>query len=127
MEQGGLSPQAPNRGRAMTGGAPASPARRTSRPVDPYKEQISELKLTLKQLKLNLKQITTNMSSTRAQYHETSAFVPEGLLHKGYKWFEDIRLLGPQQQKQQLQNRIMQLEQELINLQQQQAYWKSQQ
>ena len=105
----------------------AMPAPRSKKPVDPYKEQIAQLKLDLKQLKLHLKQITTGMSTTRSQYYQTAAFVPHGLLRRGYKMLEDARLLGPQQQKQALQQQIMQLEQELISLQQQQAYWRSQQ
>jgi hypothetical protein len=40
---------------------------------------------------------------------------------------EDFRLLGPQQQKQQLQQQIMQLERQLLALQQAQAQWKAQQ
>jgi hypothetical protein len=37
---------------------------------------------------------------------------------------EDIQLLGPQQQKQHLQQEIINLEQELLGLQQSQAEWK---
>jgi hypothetical protein len=105
------------------------PSRRssTSKAQDPYKEQIAQLKLQIRQLKLNLKQINTKMSGTRSQYYETAAFVPEGILRKGYKMIEDARLLGPQQQKQQLQQEIMQLEQQLLGLQQAQAQWKMQQ
>ena len=99
---------------------------RTPKPQDPYKDQIKQLKLELKQLKLYLKEINTKMASTRSQYHETSAFVPEGILHRGYKWFEDMRLLGPQQQKQQLQQQIMQMEQQLLGLEQAQNQWKMQ-
>jgi predicted amidophosphoribosyltransferase len=94
---------------------------------DPYKEQIAQLKLQIRQLKLHLKQITTNMSNIRSQYNETAAFVPRGLLRWGDKAIEDFRLLGPQQQKQQLQQQIMQLEQQLLGLQQAQAQWKAQQ
>jgi hypothetical protein len=102
----------------------AQPAR--GRVQDPYKEEIKQLRLQIKQLKIYLKQITTKMSSTRARYHETDAFVPRGLLHKGYKILEDVRLLGPQQQKEQLQRQIMQMEQELLGLQQAQAEWQRQ-
>ena len=91
---------------------------------DPYKDQIAELKLQIKELKLHLRQITTNMSSTRARYNQTAAFVPHGLLRRGYKWFEDIRLLGPQQQKERLQQEIMNLEQQLLSLEQAQRQWK---
>ncbi|HEX4204731.1 MAG TPA: zinc-ribbon domain-containing protein [Ktedonobacteraceae bacterium] len=108
--------------------APEAPARqrRGSRDTgDPYKDQIAALKLEIRQLKLELKQITTNMSNTRAQHYETAAFVPEGLLRRGYKWFEDFKLLGPQQQKQHLQQEIMDLEQQLLGLQQAQMKWKT--
>jgi len=93
---------------------------------DPYKDQIKQLRLQLKQVRLYLRQVTTQMSSTRARYHETAAFVPFGILSKGYKWFEDIRLLGPQQQKEQLQRQVLQMEQELLGLQQAQEEWKRQ-
>jgi hypothetical protein len=94
---------------------------------DPYKDQIAQLKLQLKELKLDLKQITTRMANVRSNYFETSAFVPHGLLKWGYKGIEDFRLMGPQQQKQQLQQHIMQLERQLLSLQQAQAQWKYQQ
>ncbi|HKV56950.1 MAG TPA: zinc ribbon domain-containing protein [Ktedonobacteraceae bacterium] len=98
-----------------------------SKPQDPYKDQIAQLKLQLKELKLDLKQITTQMANVRSNYFETSAFVPRGLLKWGYKGIEDFRLMGPQQQKQQLQQHIMQLERQLLSLQQAQAQWKYQQ
>ena len=93
---------------------------------DPYKEQIADLRLQLKQLKLTLKQVTNDMSNKRSQYNETSAFVPHGVLKKGYKIVEDVRLWGPQQRKQQLQQEIAQLEQQLLGLQQAQVQWKRQ-
>ena len=93
----------------------------TRKPQDPYKAQIQQLKLELRQLKLDLKQITTQMSSIRSRYYETAAFVPRGLLRWGDKALENFRLLGPQQQKEHLQQQIMQLEQELLALQQAQA------
>ena len=97
---------------------------RSVKPMDPYQDQIKQLKLQIKQMKLYLKQVNTHMSATRAQYNQTAAFVPEGIIKRGYKWFEDMRLLGPQQQKQQLQEQIIQLEQQLIGLQQAQMQWK---
>ena len=97
------------------------------RPQDPYKDQIAQLKLQIKELKLDLKQITTQMANVRSNYFETSAFVPRGLRKWGYKGIEDFRLMGPQQQKQQLQQHIMQLERQLLSLQQAQAQWKLQQ
>ncbi|GAC1645546.1 MAG: hypothetical protein NVS4B12_11700 [Ktedonobacteraceae bacterium] len=97
---------------------------RSMKPQDPYQDQIKQLKLQIKQMKLYLKQVNTRMSATRSQYNQTAAFVPEGILKRGYKWFEDMRLLGPQQQKQQLQEQIIQLEQQLLGLQQAQTQWK---
>ncbi len=97
------------------------------KPKDPYKDQIQQLKLHIRELKLDLKQITTSMSTTRSQYYETAAFVPRGIMRMGDKMLEDFRLLGPQQQKQQLQQQIMQLEQELPGLEQRQMQWKAQQ
>jgi hypothetical protein len=99
----------------------------SSKPQDPYKDQIQQLKLHIRELKLDLKQITTNMANTRSQYYQTAAFMPRGLLRWGKKAFEDFQLLGPQQQKQQLQQEIMQLERQLLSLQQAQAQWKAQQ
>ncbi len=108
--------------------APKTPRASSSiKPKDPYKDQIQQLKLHIRELKLDLKQITTSMSNTRSQYYETAAFVPRGILRMGDKMLEDFRLLGPQQQKQQLQQQIMQLERQLLGLQQAQAQWKAQQ
>jgi predicted amidophosphoribosyltransferase len=107
----------------------SSPSRRftSRRPQDPYKDQIQQLKLEIKKLRLDLKQVTTRMSSIRSRYYETAAFVPRGLLRWGDKAIEDLRLLGPQQQKEYLQQQLMQLEQKLLSLQQAQAEWKDQQ
>ncbi len=115
----------------ITPSNPSSPktprAPSSSKPRDPYKDQIQQLKLHIRELKLDLKQITTYMANTRSQYYETAAFVPRGILRMGDKMLEDFRLLGPQQQKQQLQQQIMQLERQLLGLQQAQAQWKAQQ
>ena len=107
--------------------APARPTRSPVRQQDPYKLQIQQLKLQIKQLKLDLKRINTEMGSIRSRYYQTAAFVPRGLLRMGDKMIEDVRLMGPQQQKQQLQQQIIQLEQQLLGLQQAQARWKMQQ
>lgn len=122
-ENCGASLREPN---AIASYAPQAPGRHSSgNAADPYKDQIAALKLEIKQLKLELKHITSGMSNTRSQYYQTAAFVPHGLLRLGYKWFEDLRLLGPQQQKQRLQQEVMRLEQELIDLQQAQMEWKT--
>ena len=123
---GGVAQRAP--APAQPPAAPASTHRSgAGKPRDPYKDQIAQLKLQIRELKLDLKQITTQMANTRSQYYETAAFVPRGLLRWGYKGLEDFRLLGPQQQKQQLQLHIMQLEQQLLSLQKAQVQWKLQQ
>jgi predicted amidophosphoribosyltransferase len=125
---GGIAQQS-NRYMAPEGSAAPGGSLRSGsvKPQDPYKEQIQQLKLQIRQLKLDLKEITTRMSSIRSRYYESAAFVPRGLLRWGDKAIEDFRLLGPQQQKEQLQRQIMQLEQELLGLQQAQAQWKAQQ
>ncbi len=128
--EGGIAHQAPAQNSAPQQPVAAPrPAGRSgaSKPKDPYKDQIAQLRLQLKELKLSLKQITTQMANTRSQYYETAAFVPRGLFRMGYKGLEDFHLLGPQQQKQQLQQHIMQMEQQLLSLQQAQAQWKLQQ
>ena len=101
-------------------------ARRSSsaKPQDPYALQIKQLKLQIKQLKLDLKQINTQMSSIRSNYNQTNAFVPHGFFHEADKMVEDMRLRGPQHQKEALQQQIMQLEQQLLSLQQQQQQWQ---
>lgn len=128
---GGVVHQASTRDSAPPPLMPATPksgrSAGASKPQDPYKDQIAQLKLQIKELKLDLKQITTQMANVRSNYFETSAFVPRGLLKWGYKGIEDFRLMGPQQQKQQLQQHIMQLERQLLGLQQEQAQWKLQQ
>ena len=105
----------------------SAPRSGAGKPQDPYKDQIAQLKLQILELKLDLKQITTQMANVRSNYYETAAFVPRGLLRWGYKGIEDFKLMGPQQQKQQLQQHIMQLERQLLSLQQAQAQWKLQQ
>jgi predicted amidophosphoribosyltransferase len=130
---------------AVTNESPVAPARTEyavdgpyeERPVapthtyyeneDPYKDQITRLKLELKQIKLELKRVNADLSATRAQHSTTAAFVPRGTLRRGYKIIEDVRLWGPQQQKQALQQEILNMEQELLNLQQAQVQWKMQQ
>ena len=105
--------------------APKTPRRSSStKQQDPYALQIKQLKLQIKQLKLDLKQINTQMSSIRSNYNQTAAFVPRGLFREGDKMIEDMRLRGPQHQKEALQQQIMQLEQELLSLQQQQQQWQ---
>jgi predicted amidophosphoribosyltransferase len=100
---------------------------RPAKPQDPYQQQIKQIKLQLKQLKLDLKQVNTGMGKIRSQYNQSAAFVPRGLFRRGYKEVEDVRLWGPQRNKQELQQEILQLEQQLLGLQQQQAQWQARQ
>lgn len=111
---------------AITQTAPAESTHTYHEVTDPYKEQIVQLKLQMKQLKLMLKQVNMDMSNKRAQHSETAAFVPRGALRRGYKMIEDMQLWGPQQRKQQLQQEILQMEQELLGLQKAQTDWKIQ-
>jgi predicted amidophosphoribosyltransferase len=111
---------------AITQTAPAESMHTYHEVTDPYKEQIVKLKLQMKQLKLMLKQVNMDMSNKRAQHSETAAFVPRGVLRRGYKMIEDVQLWGPQQRKQQLQQEILQMEQELLGLQKAQTEWKIQ-
>ncbi len=106
--------------------APAAPqtGRRTSKVQDPYEQQIKQIKLQLRQLKLDLKQVNTGMGRIRSRYNQSAAFVPRGMFRRGYKEIEDVRLWGPQKQKQELQQQIIQLEQQLLALQQEQARWQ---
>jgi len=120
-ENCGASLQAPG---AVSQEAPAKTSRRAGNSKDPYQEQISQLRLQLRQLKLDLKRINTEMSAIRAQYNQSSSFVPGGIFKRGYKDIEDARLWGHQKKKQELQQQIIYLEQQLLGLQQQQAQWQ---
>jgi len=112
---------------AVTNGSPTRSAHTYHEIKDPYKEQITQLRLELKQLKLDLRQIKTGMSSRRAQYNQSSAFVPGGVLKRGYKMLEDFQLWSPQRQKETLQQEILRMEQELLGLEQAQLQWKQSQ
>jgi predicted amidophosphoribosyltransferase len=105
---------------------PRGKSKGSVRPKNPYREQIQQLRLQIRQLKLNLKQINTSMSQTRAHYNETAAFLPWPI-REGAKMFEDINLLNTQPQKEQLQQQILVLEQQLLSLQQAEMEWKRQQ
>ncbi|MBX5457078.1 MAG: zinc ribbon domain-containing protein [Thermogemmatispora sp.] len=101
--------------------------RRGSRWQDPYRERIQQLRLQLRALKLDLRQLNAYLANVRTQYYMSAAFVPRGLLRWGYKAIEDFRLMQPQQQKQILQQKIFELERELLQLQQEQAAWRASQ
>ena len=109
---------------AITPGSPTRSAHTYHEVKDPYKEQITQLRLELKQLKLDLRQIKTTMSNRRAQHNQTTAFVPGEMLRRGYKMLEDFQLWSPERQKEGLQQEILRLERELLGLEQAQAQWK---
>ena len=96
---------------------------RGARLQDPYKEQIKDLRLQLKQLRLDLRQVNTSMGRTRAHYSQVRAFLP-WRVREGSKWFEDIKLMGKQPQKEQLQSQIADLQQRLLELERAQTAWK---
>ena len=134
QEPGGISyqpspqtAQKPNRQRAQGGPKSGSGTRRVAKPQDPFQPQIKELRLQLKQMKLYLKQINQEMSVTRAQYQEMRPLLFSNLAWHLGKGFEEFRLWHPQQQKQALQNQILQMEQHLLSLEYQQAQWQAQQ
>jgi len=122
---GAVAQQPASSGARATGGS-NRPARTTGRPQDPYKDQIQELRLQIRQLKLDLKQINNTMNKTRSHYNQSAAFLP-WKIREGSKWFEDFRLMGKQPQKEQLQNEIAGLQQQLLGLEQSQIDWKRQQ
>ena len=78
-------------------------------------------------MKLYLRQINQEMGITRAQYQEMRPVLFGNLAWHLGKGFEEFRLFGPQQQKQKLQNQIMEMEQHLLSLEYQQAQWQAQQ
>ncbi|WP_141727660.1 zinc ribbon domain-containing protein [Thermogemmatispora onikobensis] len=124
-ERGLLAP-GPELGERLEQGRRQQP-RRGSRRQDPYRERIQQLRLQLRALKLDLRQLNAYLANVRTQYYMSAAFVPRGLLRWGYKAIEDLRLMQPQQQKQLLQQKIFELERELLQLQQEQAAWRARQ
>ena len=87
--------------------------------LPPRKEQLHALKLELKRLKLQLREVNAQMSQLRAQHSQTSAFVPGRALRHAYKEVEDARLMGPQSQKQALQQQIFRIEEQILALESQ--------
>lgn len=119
----GVALQSPGALTQQSAGQHAPARSKNTKESDPYKEQIQELRMQIRQLKLDLRQVNNKMSRTRSHYYQTRAFLP-WRLKKGAKWFEDIRLLGNQPHKEQLQNQIADLQQQLLGLEQAQMEWK---
>lgn len=111
--------------------APRAPARRSgagvARPKDPYKDQIAQLRLQLKEIKLRLRELNNQISGTRANYFEFDSFAQRGPLRSIGRMIEGTQLYGPYQQRQQMREQVMQMEQQLLSLQQAQAQWKLEQ
>ncbi|HZS77234.1 MAG TPA: zinc ribbon domain-containing protein [Ktedonobacteraceae bacterium] len=107
--------------------APQGRRRAANKPKDPYKDQIAQLRLQLRQLKLQLRQLNNQISGTRSNYFEFDSFMQRGPLHNIGRMVEGAQLFGPYQQRKQLRDQIMQLEQQLLSLEQAQAQWKLEQ
>jgi hypothetical protein len=128
MRQQPASLPMPGQGMNVGRGAQKSARRAAaSKPRDPYKDQIQQVRLQLKQLKLDLRALNTKIRNTRADYYEFDAFVQRGPVHGIGRMIEGAQLFNPLQQRKQLQAQIMQLEQQLLGLQQAQMQWKAQQ
>jgi zinc-ribbon domain len=97
------------------------------RAKNPYKDQIAQLRLQLKELRINLKQVNNQISGTRSNYFEVDSFAQRGLVQRVGRMIEGAQLFGPNQQKKQLQDQIVQVEQELLSLERAQEEWKLQQ
>jgi len=97
------------------------------RPKNPYRDQIAQLRLQLKEAKLKLRELNNSIRGTRSNYFEFDSFVQRGPIHEIGRMIEGTQLFGPYQQRKQLQEQVMQLEQELLSLEQAQEQWKLQQ
>ncbi len=108
---------------------PSAPAARTPRQPrkSPYRDQIAQLRLQLKELRINLRTLNNQISGTRSNYFEIDSLFQRGLIHNVGRMIEGAQLLGPYQQRKQLQDQIVQLEHELLALERAQEQWRQQQ
>jgi anion-transporting ArsA/GET3 family ATPase len=111
--------------------APRATARKAGagggKPQDPYKDQIAQLRLQLKEVKLRLRELNNQISGTRSNYFEFDSFAQRGPLREIGRMVEGTQLYGPYQQRQQMREQVMQMEQQLLALQEAQQQWKMQQ
>ncbi len=122
MPGGLVQPSAPNAKLVPTPFHAARPPR-PLREGNPYRDQIAQLRLQLKEARMNLREVNNYISSTRSNYFEAGSFIQYGLLHGIGRMFEGAQLFSPYQQRKQLQERVMQLERELLPLEQAQEQW----
>jgi DNA-binding transcriptional MerR regulator len=108
-------PPAPLTPKRQTGAG----GRKTPANTDPRKQQLRALKLELKQLRLELRQVNMQLQQIRTQHRQGSPFVPWGLANRIYREVENIQLSNPEQRKQQLQQQILMVEQQILNLESQ--------
>lgn len=130
---GAVMPSTVGRGRQPRMAASPPNAPNTShraianKPKNPYRDQIAQLRLQLRQLKLQLRELNQQIRGTRTNYFEFGSFVQRGPMHNIGRMIEGVQLFGPYQQRKQMQNQVMQLEQQLLSLEQAQEQWRLQQ
>ena len=127
---GAVMPSTPARGRQAR--LAATPPTADHRPIankakNPYRDQIAQLRLQLRELKLQLRELNQQIRGTRSNYFEFDSFVQRGPMRSIGRMVEGAQLFGPYQQRKQLQNQVMQLEQQLLSLEQAQEQWRLQQ
>ena len=87
--------------------------------ADPRKQEVRALRLQVKQLRLELRQVNMQLQQIRNQHGQGAPFVPWGIANRVYREVENIQLSAPQQRKQQLQQAILNLEQQILALESQ--------
>lgn len=126
---GAVMPSAPARRQVRTPATAPNASHRpiANKPKNPYRDQIAQLRLQLRELKLQLRQLNQQIRGTRTNYFEFDSFVQRGPAHNIGRMIEGVQLFGPYQQRKQMQNQVMQLEQQLLSLEQAQEQWRLQQ
>ena len=75
---------------------------------------------------MQLRELNSHIAGTRSNYFELDSFVQRGLVHNIGRMVEGVQLLGPYQQRKQLQDQIMQIEHALLPLEKAQEQWRLQ-
>jgi uncharacterized coiled-coil DUF342 family protein len=126
--QGGTISQLPVPTRPRKLAAQQTPRRPdANRQRNPYRDQIAQLRLQLRELRMQLQEVNYQIRGTRSNYFEFDSFVQRGLIHDVGRMIEGAQLFNPYQQRKQLQDRIMQIERELLPLEKAQEQWRLQQ
>ena len=81
------------------------------------------LRQQVKGLRLQLQEVNIQLTRIHTQYRQGSPFVPFGLVRRGYRVVENIRLSGLQQEKQSLRQQIVGLEQQILALENSQFHY----